>query len=379
VGSHWLLEAAAPRAAGALNRSPDVIVVGGGVTGCSCALALAERGFRVRLHEAREIAGGASGRNGGFALRGGAMPYPDAVRQLGRDGARALWRVSERALDTIESLAGDAIRRVGSLRLAVDAAELDELDAEAEQLEADGFDVERLGELRPPLEGLFAGGLRHPGDGALQPARWVRRLAARAAMAGVEIRELSPVSSLDELDATHVVIATDGYTYGLAPELDAAIAPTRGQVLVTEPLDSELFPGPHYARHGYDYWQQLPDGRLVIGGKRDAALAEEDTPVEAVTNAVQERLEAEVERLTGARPRVELRWAGIWGTTADALPLAGPVPGRDGVWVAAGYSGHGNVLGFACGELVGRAIAGESAPELALFAPARLLAPGTPA
>ena len=71
-----------------LDGPPDVIVVGVGVTGCSCALALATRGLRVRMHEAREVAGGASGRNGGFALRGGAMPYDDAVRDLAHDEAR---------------------------------------------------------------------------------------------------------------------------------------------------------------------------------------------------------------------------------------------------------------------------------------------------
>ena len=171
MASFWLLEQAPARPAATLDGPPDAIVVGGGVTGCSCALALATRGLRVRLVEAREIAGGASGRNGGFALRGGAMPYHDAVRDLGRDAARALWRLSERALDTIETLAGDALRRIGSLRLAVDEAELGEVRAEAEALAADGFAVEWLDELAAPLGGLFAGGFRHPGDGALHPAR----------------------------------------------------------------------------------------------------------------------------------------------------------------------------------------------------------------
>jgi glycine/D-amino acid oxidase-like deaminating enzyme len=52
----------------------------------------------------------------------------------------------------------------------------------------------------------------------------------------------------------------------------------------------------------------------------------------------------------------------------------GPVSGREGVWVAAGYSGHGNVLGLACGDLVGEAVLGRRKPELDLFDPGRLLA-----
>ena len=69
-GSYWLDAAAPARRSTRLAGKPDVVVVGGGVTGCSCALALARSGARVLLHEAREIASGASGRNGGLALRG---------------------------------------------------------------------------------------------------------------------------------------------------------------------------------------------------------------------------------------------------------------------------------------------------------------------
>jgi gamma-glutamylputrescine oxidase len=101
--------------------------VGGGVTGCSCALTLAAAGRRVRVYEAREIASGASGRNGGFALRGGASAYDLARRELGRDAARGLWELTERSLDRLEELAGDAFRRTGSLRLAADPGERDDL------------------------------------------------------------------------------------------------------------------------------------------------------------------------------------------------------------------------------------------------------------
>ena len=356
-----------------LRGRVDVAIVGGGVTGCACALTLAEAGLRVRLHEAREIAGGASGRNGGFALRGGAPPYHTARAALGRQAARALWRLTERTLDRLESLAGDAFRRVGSIRLAADEAEAEELEAEFAALAEDGFAVERRAELAEPLAQRFHGALFHPPDGSLHPARWVRRLAAQAAAAGADIRERDPVASLGALDAERIVLATDGYTHGLLPALDAAVQPARGQVLVTEPFPELLFACPHYARHGFDYWQQTPDGRLVIGGFRDKALAEEATAEEATTPLVQGHLERFLAELLGMLPRVTHRWAGIFGVTADLLPLAGPVPGDERVWVACGYSGHGNVLGLACGELVAHALLGRPAPELALFDPARVL------
>jgi gamma-glutamylputrescine oxidase len=349
-------------------------VVGGGVTGCACAHVLAKAGLRVRVHEAREIASGASGRNGGFALRGGAPAYDAARVQLGPDRAAALWRLTERYLDRLAELAGDAFWRTGSLRLGADPREREELEAEHDALREDGFAVEWREELSQPLAGRFHGAMFHPQDGALQPARWVRRLAARAAEAGAELLEHARVESLDELEAEHVVVATDGYTAGLVPALDAAVAPTRGQVLVTEPLERRVFSCPHSARHGYDYWQQTPERRLVAGGFRDKALETENSAEETTTPLIQGHLERFVSELVGERPAIEHRWAGIFGTTEDRLPLVGRLSGREGVWVSAGYSGHGNVMGLACGELVARAILGDVAPELELFEPARLVA-----
>ncbi len=370
--SYWLSEPHDPLPRVGLKGPPDVAVVGGGITGCSCALALAEAGLRVRLYEAREIAGGASGRNGGFALRGGAAPYPVLAESIGNELTAALWRWTEAELAELAALAGDAYRPTGSLRLAADEEEREEVRFEYDALREAGFAVEWRDELPVPLID-YPAAIFHPPDGVLQPARLVRRLAARAAEAGVEICERTRVGSAAEAGADIVVVATDGYPSGLLRELEGLIVPTRGQVLTTEPVPEMLFEVPHYGRHGFDYWHQTLDGRIVAGGFRDVSLDTEFTADETTTPAVQAALERFVESLMGRPLRVDYRWAGIFGMVFDFLPVVGRVPGEDGLWVAGGYSGHGNVLGFACGRLVARAIVGDHDSLLDLFEPSRLL------
>jgi glycine/D-amino acid oxidase-like deaminating enzyme len=370
--SYWLEEQAAPLPVTRLDGPADVAVVGGGITGCSCALALAEAGLRVRLFEAREIAGGASGRNGGFALRGGAAAYPVLADSIGPDATAELWRWTETELEKLVGVAGDAFRPTGSLRLAVDVEERDELREEYEALRAAGFAAEWRERLAAPLE-RYPAALFHPPDGVLHPARLVRRIAERAAKAGVEIHEQTRVGSIEETGAETVVVATDGYPSGLLGELEGLIVPTRGQVIATEPIEEMLFEVPHYGRHGFDYWHQRLDGRIVAGGFRDVSLDTEFTDEEVTTAVVQDALEQFVEEHVGRRLRVDYRWAGIFGMVFDFLPVVGRVAHADGLWIAGGYSGHGNVLGFASGRLVARGILGESDPKLELFEPSRLL------
>ena len=167
----WLDEPAEPLPVVRLEGPVDVAIVGGGVTGCSCALTLAEAGVRVRLYEARAIASGASGRNGGFALRGGAMRYDAARATFGPERAAAFWRLTERTLDRMAELADDAFRRVGSLRLAADENERDELRAEHDALLVDGFAAEWVDELPERLAGSYHAAILQPDDGALHPGR----------------------------------------------------------------------------------------------------------------------------------------------------------------------------------------------------------------
>ena len=369
---YWLEEPSPARPEAKLDGRADVAIVGAGVTGCSAALQLAEAGLGVRVHDARGIAEGASGRNGGFALGGGAARYDVARETYGAERAAAYWRWTEEALDRMAELAGDSLRRPGSYRLAGDEAEREEIKLEYEALCEDGFDAQWLDDVPGGAAGRFHGAISHPHDGSVQPARFVRRLAGLAATAGVELREHDEVADVEALDADRVLIATDGYGHGLVPELADLIWPTRGQVVVSEPLDRALYDRPHYARRGFDYWQQLPDGRILLGGFRDVSILDELTDVEETTPTIQSSLESFLHELAGEPVAVTHRWAGIFGLTQDLLPLVGAVPGRDGrVWVAGGYSGHGNVLGFACGALVADAMLGRESPQHELLDPAR--------
>ena len=372
MNPYWLEDPVPPRTDTRQEGRVDVAIVGAGVTGCSAAYRLVDAGLRVRVHDARGIAEGASGRNGGFALGGGAARYDVARETYGAERAASYWRWTEEALERMAELAGDALRPTGSYRLAGDEEEREGIRLEYEALREDGFEAEWLDDVPGGAAGRFHGAISHPRDGSIQPARFVRRLAALATGAGAEIREHNLVEDVEALDADRVLVATDGYGHGLVSELSDAIWPTRGQVIASEPLERVLYDRPHYARQGFDYWQQLSDGRILLGGFRDVSILDELTDVEETTPTIQASLESFLHELAGEELQVTHRWAGIFGLTQDMLPLVGPVPGRDGrVWVAGGYSGHGNVLGFACGELVADALLGRESPQLELLDPAR--------
>ena len=291
---------------------------------------------------------------------------------MGADRARTLWELTERGLRAIQALAGDAYRQTGSLRLASDESELAELQLEFAALAEDGFAVEWLEPL-PAQLARFAGGMLHSPDGSMHPARWVRRLAQHAADAGAELRERSRVSSLAELVAPTIVIATDGYTHGLVPVLDALIGPIRNQVVVTEPLPELLYPLPHYARHGYDYWQQTPDRRLVAGGRRDADESGEhrrrgaDPGDPGTAGGSRGR----ARRLASPRSRIG------GPASSDRVPTGGRSPARFPDTRGSGSPPAIRVTATcsdSCAvELVAAAILGEGPPELELFDPARVL------
>jgi gamma-glutamylputrescine oxidase len=394
--SFWLDEPYAPRPALDGPARADVAVLGGGITGAAAAYFLRKRGVSVALVDRGPLAVGASGRNAGFLLAGGAQSYAMAVRSHGRERARRLWELSRdnhRLLrEIVESEGVDChYARNGSLTLALSRNEAEALGKSARLLAEDGFRAEFLDDTevgsRFPGAG-FTAGLFHPDDGEIHPVRFVRGLAAAAERAGARIFENTTVTRLEpgassvalhtpkgRLDATMLLLATNAWTPALHPFFEAAIAPVRGQMLATSPFPRRLLPVPAYADFGFEYFRQLPDGRLLVGGGRRAALNEEFTSVEEPSAKVQEAIETffftcfpEARELS-----ITHRWAGLMGFSCDEMPSIGPVPGSVNVYAAAGYHGHGMGLAVAAARAVADMMSSGRSPlpDDDLFRPAR--------
>lgn len=347
----------------------DVCVVGLGGSGLTAVRALQALGARVVGLEAGTVGGGAAGRNGGFLLAGTAMFYHDAVRAFGHDRARRLYQLTLDELERIAAETPEGVRRVGSLRIADSGDEWADCEAQRAAMARDGFAVETY-------EGPEGRGLLFPRDGAFQPLARCRALAERAQRAGAVLFEGSPALTLSGTGVTTpqgrvhcraVVVAVDGRLEALLPELSGRVRTARLQMLATAPTREVTLPRPVYRRWGYEYYQGLPDGRVALGGFRDAGGDAEWESSGEPSSTVQVRLERFLREGLNVQAPVTHRWAAPVGYTASGLPVLEEV--RPQVWAIGGYSGTGNVLGALLGRVAARLALGLRAPEAALFPP----------
>ena len=340
----------------------DVCVVGLGGSGLTSVAELLDRGASVVGVDAGLVGGGAAGRNGGFLLAGLADPHHRSVEALGRGRAALLHRLTLEEIGRIAGTTPQAVRRVGSLRVEDDQAALADCAAQAAALRADGFAVE-------VHDGPEGRGLLFPDDGAMQPLARCRALATGALARGARLCEGSPVTSVEpgrvttatgRVDCASVVVAVDGRLDRLLPELTGTVRTVRLQMLGTAPTREVVVPRPVYLRGGYEYWQQLPDGRLAVGGFRDVGGDLEETIDATPAEPVQSALERLLRSRIGVTAPVTHRWAASVGYTRSGLPFLGEV--RDRVWAAGGYCGTGNVVGALCGRaMAARALGGTHA------------------
>jgi len=373
----WQATAAAPDDPAPPLAGPttaEVVVVGHGAAGLTAAALLAEAGVDVVALDGGGPGAGASGRNGGFLLAGLAEAHHDVRARLGRGRAAALHRLTTDALDATAAAHPDTVRRVGSLRVSRSPEEDADIAAQLEAMRADGLPVE-------PYDGPEGRGLLFPQDAAFQPLVRARELARRATGASARLHGATPVVAVEpglavtgvgRVTASRaVLVAVDGGLEHLVPALTGRVRAARLQMLATAPAHDVALPRPVYARFGLDYWQQLPDGRVALGGGRDVGRDDEWAPHwpwrAATSPPVQEHLERVLRDEIATAAPVEHRWTGVVGFTPDHLPvLAEPAPG---LLAVGGYSGTGNLVGPLCAGWAVDRLLGRSNPLAALLTP----------
>ena len=390
--SWWWTSAGAPYAPLASDVDVDVVIVGGGITGITLAWTLLEQGATVALLEAGRLAGETSSRNAGFLLAIPAEPYAERIALWGREGARAYLQLSRRTHQRLAHLS--QVLRIdcdykltGSLRLTRDEIESEDIRESMPELRHDGFPMREIAlqdTLPEHARAKFHAAFEVPEDGVLNPVKFLHGLAAESVKKGAKIFEESRVTGARWQDGVwechangHVargrtlVLATNAWAPRLVPALEPLIVPRRGQMLSTAPLDVRLDPRPVYANYGYQYWRQLADGRLVMGGWRNTAFEAESVWDTTVTPSIQGAIEQGLAELLPGGATIEHRWAGTMGFARDGRPLVGWLDAAHHLAICAGFTGHGIGMATACTEDLADVLAFKRAPGISTLDPLR--------
>ena len=365
--SLWQETAAPPIAV-----SHDVVVVGAGLVGSYLSGLLTEAGKDVAMVEARFPAGGASGRNAGFVHLGTRHFYNGAIERFGHAQAREVWSLTVENVSRMRQLAkkyGVGHEEKGAVFVSVNTAQSADLSESTRMLQRDGFTVDFVD--HDPLDRGYLAAMIQPDDFAVQPAQLTHALVRESGATLYENDEVAEIrrdgSSLlvrsrqRLVRCEKVVLAVNGYAGLLHPFFRPLVEPARGQVLLTEPLPRIL--DTIGTEHHLCYFQQLPDGRLLVGGGRYQYIEQERTYSDEITPQVQNVIRQFIaRRFPEVNVEVSRQWAGIHGITTDGLPIIGHLPEEPEVYFVVGFSGHGNSMGLMAAERTAEMMLNGSAP-----------------
>lgn len=364
------------------EETADVVVIGGGLSGLSAALEMAQRGLSVVLLEADRIGAGASGRNGGQVIVGYASGHEPFERQLGAGDARLAWDMSVEAVDLVERriqkhgidcewqrgylYVADSVRKARALREEIDS--LQRLGVPCDV--AEGADVRRL--IDSPRYVMAAYESR---SGHLHPLKYTLGLARAAGRAGVRVFEQSPVTSLErgaqlvartrhgQIRARYGVLAGNcmlpEYGPQVAPEIASRIMPVGTYIVATSPIDpalrQRLIPSNAAACDNnfvLDYFRFSADSRMLFGGRVSYTTM---TPPD-LKGTMTRRMVQVFPALRGVP--VEYVWGGFVDISMNRAPDFGRL--GDNLYYLQGFSGHGVALTGLAGQLVAEAVLGQA-------------------
>jgi glycine/D-amino acid oxidase-like deaminating enzyme len=355
------------------SRKADVLIVGGGFTGLSAALHLAEAGVQACVLEAHEPGWGASGRNGG-QVNPSLKHDPDELVQLyGHARAEPLIDTVSRSADLVFDLIArhridcQPVRK-GWIQAAYAQKDVAALHARAEQWAKRGVSTQQLDHAAVSARlgtEAFAGGWLDGRAGGIQPLAYTRGLVRAAQAAGAAVHGGTEVTALERrgthwhaststgasVTAEQVLIATNGYTGALWPKLSSTVLAANSFIVATEPLKGAaadaILPGGETASTSQRlllYFRKDAQGRLLMGGRGHFA----DPAGPADFAHLERSLELLFPQLGPLR--YEYRWAGRIAVTRDFMPhVHTPAPG---VTVALGYNGRGIALATSMGKHV---------------------------
>jgi gamma-glutamylputrescine oxidase len=358
------------------DAEADVCVIGGGYTGLSAALHLAEAGYAVVLLEAQRVGFGASGRNGGQMGSGQRRDQAWLEARFGKHRARALWDMAEEAKALVRALVarlGIACDlRPGIIHAAHKPAYVAEYRAEAEKLARDyGYDqvqpLDRAGLAALLGSEAYFGGAFDRGGAHLHPLNYALGLARAADAAGVRICEGSRAEAIGEgpevrtsagrVRARFAIVAGNGYLGTLVPTVAARVMPINNFIVATEPLGEAraqaLIPsGAAVAdsRFVVNYFRLSADHRLLFGGGESYGWR---FPAD-IAGVVRPRMLRVFPDL--ADVRIDHAWGGTLAITTNRMPAFQRLAPT--VFSAAGYSGHGVALATLAGKLMAEAVQG---------------------
>ena len=368
----------------------DVAIVGGGFTGISAALHLAEAGVSVAVLENRYVGWGASGRNGGFCCLGGGMLENTALeRQFGIEG-RKEWRQAEadaiRLVEQIVERFGIDVDRHsdGETQLAHRPRDLEEMRGKIDYYRENYGVTPRITEAGALAEeGMnagFHGALTIPIGFGLNPRKYITGLAAAAEAAGARIYHDTPMTQIErrgagsvlrtssgKVMAEKVIMATNGYSSEDMPSwLAGRYMPTQSSVIVTRPMSqSELGAqgwtsgqASYDTRHLLHYFRLMPDNRMLFG-VRGGLMATPGSEARAIRRA-----RSDFDAMFPAWREVEtpFAWSGMVCIARDRMPFVGAIPDQPGMYASLCYHGNGVAMASYCGALLAD-IVRDRAPE----------------
>lgn len=371
-----------PRAPLGGQTQAEICVIGGGLAGLTTALELARRGKQVVLLEAKHLAWGASGRNGGFVSNGFAESLDNISLKIGLEATRAVFNLS----------------RLGTEFVRGEAAELDGIKAGDGWIAARRYDSgatlkiyrdrrERVfgderqfldtEETRAKLNSpRYFQSLYDPSAFHVHPLRYALLIARHAEAAGAMLHEQSPVleisgssgnwtvrSAAGSVQVAHVVHTVSALDRTIHPATGHGVLPVATYVAVTESLQQDAIrtqSAVSDSRRAGNYFRLIGEGRILWGGAITTRLS---APARLADRMRRDMLSVFPQL---GRPRVDFAWAGLMGYARHKMPVIGG--DGQGRWWATAFGGHGMNTTAMAGILLARAIA-DGDEEYRRFAP----------